>query len=394
MSERAERRLRELLISQGLLSAEGESLALAAQGRDRIPFSEALAKVEAVPRAELLRTLGEVYGVPSVDLDTTYGDPLILDILPREKAYRMEAVPLFLVDKQLTLALVDPDDLQRLDELRFLTGKEILPVVTLGSDIRRHLPEYYGELAAEEGDLPEAIEFEAASADDKPREELAIEGSEGDRPIVRLLNLTLIRALQEHASDIHIEPRESQVVVRYRVDGRLQDKPYAIPLSALPGLISRIKVLASLDISERRLPQDGKLRVRYADRSVDVRVSTFPTIHDEKAVLRILDPGRMEFRLENLGMSPEVLARWRRIIRTRQGIILVTGPTGSGKSSTLVGTLRHLNTPEVNIVTLEDPVEQELPRDHPGPGQRASGLHLREGPAGHPATGPRHHPRG
>ncbi len=361
MSERAERRLREMLISQGLLSAEGESRALVVQGRDRIPFSEALAKVEAVPRAELLRALGEVYGVPSVDLDTTYGDPLILDILPREKAYRMEAVPLFLVDKQLTLALVDPDDLQRLDDLRFLTGKEILPVVTLGSDIRRHLPEYYGELAAEEGDLPEAIEFEAASADDKPREELAIEGSESDRPIVRLLNLTLIRALQEHASDIHIEPRESQVVVRYRVDGRLQDKPYAIPLSALPGLISRIKVLASLDISERRLPQDGKLRVRYADRSVDVRVSTFPTIHDEKAVLRILDPGRMEFRLENLGMSPEVLARWRRIIRTRQGIILVTGPTGSGKSSTLVGTLRHLRTPEVNIVTLEDPVEQELP---------------------------------
>ena len=363
MAERVDRKLRDRLVSQGLLGSEQESRVLLLQNRERITFAEAVAKAGGLPRDELLRQLGEAYGVPHVDLDTTFGDPLILEVLPREKAYRMEALPLFLVEKQLTVALSDPDDLNKLDELRFITGKEILPVVTLGSDIRRHLPDYYGEPAsgAGEGDVAETIEFEAVAPEAAERKDLAAENAEAGRPVVRLVNLILVRAIDDKASDIHIEQSESQVVIRYRLDGRLQVKPYAIPLSALPGIVSRIKVLASLDISERRVPQDGKIRVRHAGRPIDLRVSTFPTIGEEKIVMRILDRSSMDVSLDGIGMSPDVLLAWRRIIRARQGIILVTGPTGSGKSTTLFGTLRHLRTPDVNIVTLEDPVEYELP---------------------------------
>lgn len=362
MGERADRRLRDRLADAGLLRTEDEARIKAIQEKEKLPFSEAVAKAGLIPRTDLLRHLGEVYDVPQVDLDVTLGDPLILEVLPRDKAYKMEAIPLFLVEKQLTVALADPDDLNKLDELRFITAKEILPVFALGSDIRRHLPMYYGEPQAGEPEPIDAIEFEVvASEEGTERQDLAVESAEATRPVVRLVNLILVRAIEDKVSDIHIEQAESKVVIRYRLDGRLQVKPYAVPITALPGIISRIKVLAALDISEKRVPQDGKIRIRHAGRPVDLRVSTFPTIGDEKVVLRILDRSAMDVDLERVGMSPVVLAAWRRIIRVRQGIILVTGPTGSGKTTTLFGTLRHLRTPEVNIVTLEDPVEYELP---------------------------------
>jgi type II secretory ATPase GspE/PulE/Tfp pilus assembly ATPase PilB-like protein len=170
----------------------------------------------------------------------------------------------------------------------------------------------------------------------------------------------LIRAIEERASDIHIEPRGGQTVVRYRIDGRLQTKPYSISRKVHSAIVSRIKILCRLDISERRLPQDGRLKLKYLGRWIDVRVATFPTIRDEKVVMRILDKAQTDFRLDNIGMSGSVLSAWRNTLRAREGIILVTGPTGSGKTSTLFATLRHLDVPEVNIVTLEDPVEYEI----------------------------------
>jgi type IV pilus assembly protein PilB len=362
VTERADRKLRGQLVALGLLR-EDDPRIKAIQDADKLSFPDAVAKSGLVPRLDLLRYLGEAYDVPHVDLDTTMGDPLILEVLPREKAYRVEAIPLFLIEKQLTVAVADPDDLHKLDELRAMTNKEILPVVTLASDIRRHLPGYYGEpRTGAEAEAIEAIQFEDVAAEEESqRRDLAVDGAEAARPVVRLVNLILVRAIEDKASDIHIEQHESQVVIRYRVDGRLQVKPYAVPLTALPGIVSRIKVLASMDISERRVPQDGKIRIRHAGRPIDLRVSTFPTIGEEKVVLRILDRSGMDVDLTKVGMSPGILAAWRRIIRVRQGIILVTGPTGSGKSTTLFGTLRHLRTPDVNIITLEDPVEYELP---------------------------------
>ncbi len=356
-----ERKLLTHLAARGLVGPEGEAQALAVQKNDGLALPDALVKAGLVSREALLPALAAVSGVPEVDLTRTYGDPMILDVIPKDVALKMEVLPLYLIEKQLTVAVADPDNLTKLDELRFVTGKEILPVVALREDLRRQIVECYGAPEGEgSGDVDEApLEFEAPK-EEAPSKEISIDGAAGDQPVVRLFNLLLVRALEERASDIHIEPQESQVIVRYRVDGRLRVKPYGIPIGVLPSLVSRIKVLASLDISERRVPQDGKIRIRIAGRRVDLRVSTFTSIRDEKVVIRILDKDRMDFRLDNLGMSPDVLEAWKRAIRGHQGILLVTGPTGSGKSSTLFATLRHLNQPEVNIVTLEDPVEYEL----------------------------------
>ncbi len=282
-------------------------------------------------------------------------------MLPKEKAYQMEALPLFLIEKQLTVALADPDNLKKLDDLRAITNKEILPVVTLAQDIRRYLIEYYGARStAPDSVSMDALEFDAPPVEAVVARDLSAVAGEIEGPVVRLLNLILIRALEERASDIHIEPREGKTVVRYRIDGRLQVKPYAIPSAVHSSIVSRIKILSRLDISERRLPQDGRLKLRYAGRAIDVRVSTFPSIRDEKVVMRVLDKEKVDFRLDSIGMSDSVLKTWRNAIKAHEGIVLVTGPTGSGKSSTLFATLRHLDVPEVNIVTLEDPVEYEL----------------------------------
>jgi type IV pilus assembly protein PilB len=360
ISDLTDRRLRDLLISRGLLTSDLESNALVAQNRDGLTLADALVKVGAVPRGEVLAALGEIHAVPSVDLDRTFGDPLILYILPKDKAHQLEALPLFLVERQLTIAVADPDNLKKLDDLRFITNKEILPVVTLSQDIRRHLVEYYGDRGTPpDSDKSIALEFDAPSPEAEGRD-LLTEAVDNEGPVVRLLNLMLIRALEVGASDIHIEPRDGQTVVRYRIDGRLHVKPFSISGKVHASIVSRIKILSRLDIAERRLPQDGKLKLKYSGRPIDVRVSTFPTIHDEKVVLRILDKEQMDFRLENIGMSDPVLRTWRDAIRAHEGLILVTGPTSSGKSSTLFATLRHLDVPEVNIVTLEDPVEYQL----------------------------------
>jgi type IV pilus assembly protein PilB len=360
MSDSWDRRLRDLLVSSGLLTSDLESKALLVQGNDHLSLADALVKAGAVTRGQVLSALGEIHDVPSVDLDHTFGDPLILDVLPKEKAYQMEALPLFLIAGQLTVALADPENLTKLDELRFITNKDILPVVTLAQDIRRHLIEYYGERSTP----PDSVKIEALAFDAPPPKaaikDLSAAATDTEGPVVRLLNLVLIRAIEERASDIHIEPREGKTVVRYRIDGRLQVKPYAIPSAVHSSIVSRIKILSQLDISERRLPQDGRLKLTYAGRKIDVRVSTFPTIRDEKVVLRILDKEKVDFRLDSIGMSDSVLRAWKSAIKAHEGILLVTGPTGSGKSSTLFATLRHLDVPEVNIVTLEDPVEYEL----------------------------------
>ncbi len=315
-------------------------------------FEEALLRAEAAAPEALLRALAEFYGVPEVDLRTTFGDPLILDLLPKEKAFALEVLPLFALERQLTVAMADPSNLAKLDEIRFITGREVLPCVALAPHLRQRLLELYGEPGSRE-----EIVFEGGAAEGPA--DLELDDRDGT-PVVRFVNLMLTRAIEEGASDIHLEPAPARMVVRYRVDGLLHVKPYHIPPHVAPGVVSRVKILAGMDIAEHRLPQDGRVRVRWSGRRVDVRVSSFPTIHGEKVVLRLLDTQRAAYDLESLGMSPGILRGWRELLRHRQGILLVTGPTGSGKSSTLYATLRHLQSPEINIVTLEDPVEYEL----------------------------------
>jgi type IV pilus assembly protein PilB len=351
------RLLGEVLQEKGLVTGEVMRRALVLQRGRRKFLGEVLLEMGAVTPGDLRRVLSDELGVPTVDLSVSYGDPMILETVPKTVAFDLQVIPLFVVGNQLTVAMADPNNLAKLDELRFLTGKEVLPVLAFEAEIRRHLVEYYGELDADGEGIGLEFEQEAAAADSRA---VGLEDAETERPIVRLVNLILMRAIQEEASDIHLEPQEKDMSVRYRIDGRLQAKPFSIPRSAVSAVVSRVKILSRLDISEKRVPQDGKLRLRYRDRRIDVRTSTYPTIHGEKVVMRLLDKERQNFELATIGMSEGLLSGWKRLLSRHEGIVLVTGPTGSGKSSTLYATLRHLNQPEVNIVTLEDPVEYEL----------------------------------
>ncbi len=355
--KKTKKRLGELLMERGLLSAEAFKRALVIQRSRGSRLGETLLAEGLVGRKQLLELLGEQLDVPTIDLERSYGDPLVLDIIPKDKAFELKAIPLYLVDNQLTVAIPDPENLAKLDELTFLTGKQILPVLALEPDLDRHLAEYYGELDPASG--MSGISFENESGEQIENIQLD-EGAE-DRPAVRLVNLILARAIQERASDIHLEPQESSLQVRYRIDGSLQPQPFVVPASAVSVVVSRVKILSQLDISERRVPQDGKVQVTYRGNAVDVRVSTFPTIHGEKAVLRLLEKDRQDFTLASIGMSDVIVQNWKKLLMRHEGVLLVTGPTGSGKSSTLYATLKHLHRPDVNIVTLEDPVEYELP---------------------------------
>jgi len=349
--------LSDVLIERGLANSGEIRKALARQQAQGGHLGEILVAQGALGEDDLRSVLSELLGVPAIDLSVIAGDPFVLDRVPKERAFGLLVIALFEVENQLTVAMADPANLQKLDELRFLTGKEILPVLALSNDIADHLAEYYGELDPESGEA--IIEFETPSGamiDDSHD----LEGAVAESPVVRLVNLVISRAIQQEASDIHLEPQEGQMLVRYRIDGRLQLKSYKIPANAVPAVVSRIKILSQCDISEKRVPQDGKVRVVYHKRRVDVRVSTFPTIYGEKVVMRLLDKERQVFGLDNIGMSDTINVKWKSVLRKTDGIILVTGPTGSGKSSTLYATLRHLSQPEVNIVTLEDPVEYEL----------------------------------
>ena len=354
--ESTEDRLGTRLRNEELISGDALRRALMRQRTESKPLGEILVALGELEPNDLRRTLSAMLDVPAVDLANTPCDPLVLDQLPKNKAYELSAIPLFSVEHQLTIAVPDPDNLIKLDELRFATGKEILPVLALESDIAVHLKTYYGELDTTGADDLEFERPDGSAIDEGVEIEEAVE----DRPVVRLVNMVVVRAIQECASDIHFEPQQGGMKIRYRIDGRLRPKPFLIPAQAISAVVSRIKILSNLDISERRRPQDGKIRLRYRGRAIDVRTSTCPNIYGEKVVLRLLDKERQDYSLDTIGMSAHVLDGWRKMLHRRQGIVLVTGPTGSGKSSTLYATLRHLNEPDVNIATLEDPVEYEL----------------------------------
>ncbi|MCD4750877.1 MAG: Flp pilus assembly complex ATPase component TadA, partial [Thermoanaerobaculales bacterium] len=350
-------RVGEILLRQGLITPENLSKALVLQGSGGGYLGELLVSMGAVSAEKVLEVLSKQLNTPAVNLDYTYGDPLVLDLIPKGKAFELNAIPLFQVENRLTVALADPNNLNKITELQFLTGKHILPVLALENDIRSHLPEYYGEMEKVSDETE--IEFETNSGDPVD-DSVAVDQPEADRPIVRLVNLILARAIQEEASDIHMEPQRTGMVVRYRIDGDLREKPFKLSPTVMAPVVSRLKILATIDISERRVPQDGKLRVKYQGRRIDVRMSTFPTVYGEKVVMRLLDKERQNFQLDNIGMSGTVLEMWKRLLTRKEGILLVTGPTGSGKSSTLFASLKEVSRPEVNIVTLEDPVEYEL----------------------------------
>jgi type IV pilus assembly protein PilB len=361
-------RLGDLLVKRGVISPENLKTALSYQRNTKEKLGLILLEMGVTSETALAEALGMQFDLPFVMVSQEEVEPQALNIIPREVALKHQILPMRVQGNELTVAISDPSNVFLLDELRMLTKMRIHAVISFNTDITRALYRYYGvpleaptsvdEILSQmdEGEV-EVIQRYA----EYPQEEAThtdLHG--GDAPIIKLVNAIIFEAIRARASDIHIEPFDPSVPLRYRIDGVLQQRP-DLPRSHQNAIISRIKILSGMDIAEKRLPQDGRFRVRSGGNSVDLRVNTVPTPSGEKMVLRLLDQSNLMVNLESLGFLPDDQERFLREIHKPWGMCLVTGPTGSGKSTTLYSALATLNTPGKNISTVEDPVEYRLP---------------------------------
>jgi type IV pilus assembly protein PilB len=356
-------RLGENLMRDGLLSREQLNQALAEQKASKQRLGFVLVKLGLVPEIEITKILARQYRMPAVDLSRFDVDPKILKLVPADMAAKGVVLPLKREGRTLTVAMADPSDLGLLEDLKFITRFDLFPVIA-GEYTLRALIEKHYQSANNQQDLENLLkDMEEAGEDlevvEEQEEETATQAQIEDAPVVKLINGLLIEAVKRGASDIHIEPFEHEIRVRYRIDGALLEimRP---PLKMKAALTSRIKILSQLNIAERRVPQDGRLKLKMGNRVIDFRVSTLPVLFGEKIVLRILDKGNLTLDLTKFGFEPKAEKDLMRAILNPYGMVLVTGPTGSGKTTTLYSALSRVNTPEVNIMTAEDPVEYNL----------------------------------
>ena len=390
-------KLGEILVRENLISPQHlrEALDYQREHGGRLGFN--LVKLGLVSDDMITAVLSRQYGIPSVNLELFQIDAQVLHLIPQEVAQKYSVLPLSRVGASLTLAMVDPTNVFAMDDVKFMTGLNVEPVVVAEASIQQAISKYYGtskeiELSAMGAD---EVVFEAAVTknanggithadlvsldtidfdEDRTEDVEVVEDNEEidlstlsriseDAPVVRLVNVLLVDALRRGASDIHVEPYEKELRIRFRIDGVLYDvmRP---PLKMRDALISRVKIMAKLDISEKRLPQDGRIKIKVKvdarSRELDFRVSTLPTLFGEKVVLRLLDKENLMLDMTKLGFEPESLVKFQRNISKPYGMVLVTGPTGSGKTNTLYSALQSLNTVQTNIMTAEDPVEFNL----------------------------------
>jgi type IV pilus assembly protein PilB len=353
--------LGDLFVERGLITPEQKELALARHRETGRRLGEILVEMKLVTEADVVAVLAARAGLPFARLRKGLIDPQIVSVLPREKAELYQVLPLFRLHNTLVLAINDPHKVFVLDVVRKLTGCEIRPVVVPREDILQMIPQTYGEGIDDVTDLATGLEeADVELVSSQPAEAFEdISAMAGRSPIINLVNQIILKAIKERASDIHIEPERQFLRVRYRIDGVLYEvMRQRFELHA--PLTSRLKIMANLDIAERRLPQDGRIQVLAQGRTVDLRFSSLPGIFGEKVVLRVLDKDAGLFQLEELGFSPETLSGLRALLHKPHGLVLVTGPTGSGKTTTLYAGLKELNSIEKNIVTIEDPVEYQF----------------------------------
>jgi type IV pilus assembly protein PilB len=355
-------RLGDALLEQGAVSNEQLARALAQQKSTGAMLGEILVEQGIIPAAKLIDAISAMSGIRGCVLRHGLIDPAIFKLIGEEEAQRLVAIPMFKVRDTLTVAMAEPQSLPRIDRLRQLTGCKIRPVLALAGNIQEFITKYKaGDVNVDafltslaESDV-EVVEKE--SVDEGPIADLdkLVAGS----PIVNLVNVMLLTAVRDKASDIHIEPDKKGTRIRYRIDGVLRDmmKP---PPGMHSAIISRVKVIGKMDIAEKRLPQEGRVRIVAEGREIDLRVSSMPTLLGEKLVMRILDKANLRVRMEDLGFRPDALAIVKRMLDRPHGLFLVTGPTGSGKTTTLYSALDLVRSPELNILTVEDPVEYQL----------------------------------
>jgi len=346
--------LGNVLVQSGRLSAEQLANGMAQAAREAAPLGDALAKLGYVSPDEILQATAEYLDLPIVSLAEMPPDPAAVGLVPREFALRRQVLPLNIQDGTLTVALGNPLDLQIADDLRLATGMAVRPVIARAAEIRRALEQF-----AMERMIQDVSENEVEAGLDDGADIVDLQKMAREALVVQLVNMLIHQAVQEGASDIHVEPFERQLKVRYRIDGVLREVS-APPKRLQSAVISRIKILAEMNIAERRLPQDGRIRLRVSGRQIDIRVSSVPTLYGESVVMRILDKSTALIGLEELGMPPAPLARFRRLITRPHGILLVTGPTGSGKTTSLYAALSEIYSETKKIITIEDPVEYQL----------------------------------
>jgi type IV pilus assembly protein PilB len=364
MVEALKKRLGDILIEEQLLTPEQLSQALYEQRRTGKPLAVILIYSGLVSEEDIVITLSEQLGIPHLRVQSYEIPPEVLAEVPEGIARRYHLIPVAKTGNSLTIAMSDPLNIVAVDDVRMLTGHEIETVVSLDSEVKKAIDRYYSGKEAEMDDYEDILRDVEADVvtllDEKEEIDISHLKEEVEQaPVIRLVNLTLVSAIKQGASDIHIEPFEKEVRVRNRIDGILREA-HQPPKALQAAVVSRIKILSEMDIAERRVPQDGRFRIKFEGREIDFRVSTLPTYFGEKVVLRILDKGALTLDLDKLEFEEQPLNDFRTSLSRPNGIILVTGPTGSGKTTTLYSALHMLNVVDVNIVTVEDPVEYEL----------------------------------
>lgn len=398
-------KLGEILVRENVISPQHLREALDYQREHGGRLGYNLVKLGMVSDEMITAVLSRQYGIPSVNLELFQIDGAVLRLIPQEVAQKYSVLPLSRVGATLTLAMVDPTNVFAMDDIKFMTGLNVEPVVVAEASIQHAIAKYYGksreielaEVSIEEGQFEavsgargvsgangangggithadlvslDSLDFESDAAGDvevlEDNEEIdlsTLSRMSEDAPVVRLVNVLLVDALRRGASDIHVEPYEKELRIRFRIDGVLYDVMHP-PFKLRDALISRVKIMSKLDISEKRLPQDGRIKIKVKvdarSRELDFRVSTLPTLFGEKVVLRLLDKENLMLDMTKLGFEPESLVKFQRNITKPYGMVLVTGPTGSGKTNTLYSALQSLNTIQTNIMTAEDPVEFNL----------------------------------
>lgn len=375
-------RIADALVEDGLLTAQQVTDLLAQQKKEGTRLLKLLTDKSLISDVDLVVSMGRVLGVSPVNLARIGIANDVASLLPKEVATNHKVVPVSRLDNRLYLAMADPLNVIALDDVKRITKLEVTPLIASEKSIIDKL----NNLDTQRGSMEEIIEQQKreeleAEADNIEQvqegtqdiDEAALAESTNEAPVIKLANLILVQAIKDRASDIHIEPFEKSVRLRYRIDGALIDATPPPKSMQIP-LASRLKIMSNLNIAERRLPQDGRMRMKVGGKDIDLRVSFLPTVHGEKCVLRVLDKSNLSASIEKLGMDEQTFRRFKSAVDAPHGLILVTGPTGSGKTTTLYSALNELNNPDYNIVTVEDPVEFQIPGINQVPVNKEIGL--------------------
>jgi type IV pilus assembly protein PilB len=376
-------RIADALVEDGLLSTKQVEELLELQKKEGTRLLKLVVEKSYVSEQDLVVSIGRILNTPPINLARLTVPIEIAELLPREVINNHKVLPIARLENKLFVAMVDPLNVLAIDDIRRLTKLEVSPYITSEKAITDKLTVLDAAKGAsmediiedaqkqEEGEDSENLEVSKEQAEEVNLDQLA--ASTEEAPVIKLANIILVQAIKDRASDIHIEPFERSIRLRYRIDGALIDATPP-PKQMQLALVSRLKIMGNLDIAERRLPQDGRMRVKVAGKDFDLRISIMPTVHGEKVVLRVLDKSNLSASIDKLGLDPDTFLQFKSAIDAPHGLILVTGPTGSGKTTTLYSALNELNNPIYNIITVEDPVEFQIPGINQVPVKKEIGL--------------------